>query len=81
MIELEKNGNMIRSLSEDSYWYIKEFRQITNQNLVDGFQIIGDKDLHIELEGNVFLFNVDNLTIGGLTFNNSQELKNYLLNG
>lgn len=81
MIILEKRGNMIRKLSEDGSWFLRDFREITNYDLVDGVQKISDLDLHVELEGNLFLLNVNNLIIDSLSFNDSEELKNYLLNG
>lgn len=81
MISLEKNGNSIRDISESPNWFLKDWRLITNENLENGLRIVSDLDLQIEIEGNIFLFNVNDLLVNELNFTTSDDLKNYLLNG
>ena len=78
---LEKNGNSIRDVSESGNWFLKDWRSITNEIFENGFRVISEVDLQIEIEGNIFLFNVNYLLVDGLSFTTSEDLKNYLLNG
>ena len=78
---LEKNRNSIRDVSESGNWFLKDWRSITNEIFENGFRVISEVDLQIEIEGNIFLFNVNYLLVDGLSFTTSEDLKNYLLNG
>ena len=81
MLTLEKNGNSIRDVSEPGNWFLEDWRLITGESLEGGFRVISELDLQIEIEGNIFLFNVNYLLVDGVSFSTSEDLKNYLLNG
>jgi hypothetical protein len=81
MLVLEKKDNYIRKTSDIGSWFLNDWREITKVQLVDGFLIISDKQIQVELEGNIILLNVDYLTIDGLNFTDSESLKNYIING
>ncbi len=78
---LEKNGNSIRDVSESGNWFLKDWRPITNEIFENGFRVISEVDLQIEIEGNILVFSVVDLLVDGLSFTTSNDLKNYLLNG
>lgn len=78
---LEKNGNSIRDVSESGNWFLKDWRLITNESFENGFRVVSEVDLQIEIEGNIFVFSVVDLLVDGLSFTTSENLKNYLLNG
>jgi hypothetical protein len=81
MMTLEKNGNSIRDVSESGNWFLKDWRLITNESFENGFRVVSEVDLQIEIEGNIFVFSVVDLLVDGLSFTTSENLKNYLLNG
>lgn len=81
MLLLEKNNNYIRKISNIGPWFLTEWREITKTQIEDGALIIGDTQLHIEIEGNIMLFDTNYLTIDGVQFNDSLSLKNYIING
>jgi hypothetical protein len=81
MLILEKKNNYIRKTSEIGSWFLNDWREITTTQIEGGFFIISDKQIQVELEGNVILFNVDYLIIDGLDFTDSESLKNYIING
>lgn len=81
MLVLEKKDNYIRKTSDIGSWFLNDWREITKVQLEDGFLIISDKQIQVELEGNIILLNVDYLTIDGLNFTDSESLKNYIING
>lgn len=81
MLVLEKNNNYIRKTSDIGSWFLNDWREITKVQLEDGLLIISDKQIQVELEGNIILLNVDYLTIDGLNFTDSESLKNYIING
>lgn len=81
MITLEKNGNSIRDVSESCNWFLKDWRSITSESFENGFRVVSEVDLQIEIEGNILVFSVVDLLVDGLSFTTSDDLKNYLLNG
>ena len=81
MLVLEKKNNYIRKTSDIGSWFLNDWREITKVQLEDGLLIISDKQIQVELEGNIILLNVDYLTIDGLNFTDSESLKNYIING
>ncbi len=81
MLILEKKNNYIRKTSEIGSWFLNDWREITTTQIEGGFFIISDKQIQVELDGNVILFNVDYLIIDGLDFTDSESLKNYIING
>ncbi len=81
MLILEKNENNIRAVGELTSWFLKDWRPITNEIFENGFRVVSEVDLQIEIEGNVFIFSVTDLLVDGISFSTSEDLKNYLLNG
>ena len=81
MISLELNNNYIRKISDNGSWFLNDWREITKNQLSDGVKVLSDSQVEIELEGNIILLTVDNLTINGLGFTYSDSLKNYIING
>jgi hypothetical protein len=80
MLVLEKKDNYIRKTSDIGSWFLNDWREITKVQLEDGVLIISDKQIQVELEGNIILLNVDYLTIDDLNFTDSESLKNYIIN-
>jgi len=81
MVKLIKINNTLQKApdSEEGNLFLNEPRELTRTQLPEGYSQTDDIHVLIELaEGNLVLFQYDNLTVNNVTFKSPQDLINYI---